>query len=177
MYRTLRPWLVTPRTSVFTKRHKYSKIKPVLDTEYLLNPKNVPEIAENILLRKGVGDIHEVHDYLAQTPSRNQITPELESRLLRIPNKTHPEVKGLGEEPYILRYYNEKPSIDFKPHQFQEIANKNKWFRMEHLSNFTGHKSYYLMGDLAALVRPPPIIHTFKSPYNSPCYYFRNWRS
>lgn len=153
MYRSLRTLLSTARIANHTKRHKYSKINPVLDVKYLLNPDNVPEIAENILLRKGVGDIHQVHQSIKDSPLGDQLTPEIEAQLLKIPNKTHPEVRDLGDEPRILRYYNDKPVFDFKPHQFQDIAHKNKWFRMEHLSNFTGHKSYYLMGDLAQLVR------------------------
>lgn len=149
MNRTIRSLLSTNPLSVCAKRYKYSKIKPVLDLKYLLDPENRTEIAENTVLRKGVGDIHRVHEILAQSSQEN---PEVDSLLLKIPNKTHPDVKSLGDEPKIIKYFNEKPKFDFKPHQFQEIANKNKWFRMEHLSNFTGHKSYYLMGDLAALV-------------------------
>lgn len=159
MHRTVRTFLSTPRIVTNVKRYKYSKIKPALDVKYLLNPNNVPEIAENIILRKGVGDIHQVHSTLKDTTQEHQISEELESQLLRIPNKTHPEVRDLGDEPRILRYYNDKPVFDFKPHQFQEIAHKNKWFRMEHLSNFTGHKSYYLTGDLARLVS-----HVYSSP-------------
>lgn len=151
MHRQFKSLLLCPQVSGNLKRYKYSKIKPVLDTSYLLNPDNVPEIAENIVLRKGVGDIHQVHQVLGNSECGGVNDPKLESLLLKIPNKTHPEVKN-SVEPSIIKYYNERPAVDFKQHQFQDIAHKNKWFRMEHLSNFTGNKSYYLLGDLAALV-------------------------
>lgn len=56
IYKAFRSLLSTPRHNL------YSKIKPVLDVEYLLNPDNVPEISNNIILRKGVGDIGQVQD-------------------------------------------------------------------------------------------------------------------
>ena len=153
MNRPIQTLLRSPGISVSARRLKYSKIKAVLDEKYLLDPQNVPEIAENIAIRKGVGDIHRVQELLTQRVNgQEEISSELEALLLKVPNKTHPDVKDLGEEPRVIKYYNKDPEFDFKPHQFQEIAHKNKWFRMEHLSNFTGHKSYYLMGDLAALV-------------------------
>lgn len=147
--RSIRPLLPTLRVGVSAVRYKYSKITPVLDLNYLLSPKNVEEISDNIKLRKGVGNIDQVHQLLTQ---ENRDNAKLEELLLQIPNRTHPEVRGLGTEPRVLKYYNEKPEFSFPVHQFQEIAHKNKWFRMEHLGNFTGHKSYYLTGDLAALV-------------------------
>lgn len=173
MQRTLRTLLSTPGLGIYPKRCKYSKIKPVMDVKYLLNPDNVPEIAENTTLRKGVGDIHQVHQQLAKDGQRDRISPELESLLLKIPNKSHPEVRYLGDEPRVIRHYNDKPVFEFQSHQFQEIAHKNKWFRMEHLSNFTGHKSYYLMGDLAALVS---VFWRFWSCTSSNPSLFRNTR-
>lgn len=62
IYKALRSLLSTTRYGLYSRRYKYSKIKPVLDVEYLLNPDNVPEISNNIILRKGVGDIGQVHD-------------------------------------------------------------------------------------------------------------------
>lgn len=133
-----------------------SNFKP--DWDYLTNPENVQEIANNIQIRKGVGDIVAVHRLLSTLQSTNSkekqdsLKKRIDLEMLRIPNKTHPNVRPL-EDPKDIQYYNHMPNFPFKPNHFHEIAQKNKLLRMEHLSNFTGHKSYYLMADLAELVR------------------------
>lgn len=142
--------------------HKFHLDQPNYDTAYLLNPANVSQIEDNIEHRKGVGNIHLVHqlnNQLKSLPSanegdRNRLKDQLQTELGKIPNKTHPDVLAHGTQPKVVRYYNDRPNFEGrKVFEFSEMAKKLNVFRMEKLGNFTGHKSYYLTGDLAELVR------------------------
>lgn len=157
MYASFKARLLGRSVSSLTKGYSNSKFEPVLDTGYICDPGNKEEILHNINIRKGVGDIETVHRLLNELQKKSgngrEQREKLRSELLKIPNKTHVDIKDYGDEPKVMQYYNKQPTFDFKPSQFQEIAHKNRMFRMEHLSNCSGHKSYYLMGDLAQLVR------------------------
>uniref|UniRef100_A0A8D8H4W0 serine--tRNA ligase n=1 Tax=Culex pipiens TaxID=7175 RepID=A0A8D8H4W0_CULPI len=142
--------------------HKFHLVKPSYDTDYLLNPANIPEIQHNIEHRKGVGNIqlvHELNSKLRSLPTnageaeRSQLNDQLQAELRKIPNRTHPGVLQHGADPKVVRYYNEKPSLGegAKVFEFSEMTKKMNIFRMEKLGNFTGHKSYYLTGELAEL--------------------------
>lgn len=140
--------------------HKFQLQHANYDTDYLLNPANLPLIRDNIEHRKGIGNIqlvHELHNRIKalpaeQIPERDQLAGQLQEELRKIPNKTHPDVLAYGAEPKVIRYYNEKPKFEKgKVFEFSEMAKKMNIFRMEKLGNFTGHKSYYLTGELAEL--------------------------
>lgn len=141
------------------KKHKFTLSSPVFNEEYLLDIKNINEISENTKLRKGVGDINLVHDLNNQLKNENlsssdkiALNLKLQEAMKRIPNDTHPEVRSYGEEPKVIAYYNEKPEFKHKPLEFSEITKKLNLLRTEHLGNFAGHKSFFLMSDLAELV-------------------------
>lgn len=141
-------------------KHKFQLSKPVLDENFLLDKNNIEKINENIKLRKGVGDIFKVHelnnklkDTTLSDDERNQIENDLQYELKIIPNQTHPDVKDIGDDPKVVSYYNEEPKFKHKPLEFSEICKKLNILRTDHLSNFSGHKTYYLMNDLAELVR------------------------
>lgn len=142
-----------------TKKHKFLLSQPVLDEKFLLDLKNIESISDNIKLRKGVGDIHLVHDLQNQLKSNNlskeeeiSLNARFQEELKKIPNATHPDVKDYGEHPKVVKYYNEKPEFKHNPLEFSEIAKKLNLLRTEHLGNFAGHRSYFLMNDLAELV-------------------------
>ncbi|XP_059617419.1 serine--tRNA ligase, mitochondrial [Phlebotomus argentipes] len=132
---------------------KSGEIVPEYNVSYLLDPENLPEITANISRRKGVGDIRKAHELARRLKdSRDPATEiQLHEELGRIPNNTHPEVVNYGDEAKVLQMINEKRNFSFKPHPFATICQKNNLLRMEKLGNFSGHKSYYLMGDLAEL--------------------------
>ncbi|XP_053698239.1 serine--tRNA ligase, mitochondrial [Sabethes cyaneus] len=140
--------------------HKFNLQQPTYDTDYLLNPANIAEIQSNIEHRKGVGNINLVHEINNQLKTisagdeaeRSRLNAQLQSELRSIPNKTHPDILHYGTEPKLVKYYNQKPVFDgTKVFEFSEIARKMNILRTEKLSNFTGHKSYYLTGELAEL--------------------------
>ena len=142
-----------------SNRHKFLLSKPILDENYLLDVKNIERINENIQQRKGVGDIYLVHDISNKLQdeslnpeSRKELETQLQEEMRKIPNDTHPEVRNYGEEPKAVKFYNEEPSFKHKPLEFSEICKKLNILRTDHLGNFSGHKTYYLMNDLAELV-------------------------
>lgn len=158
---------LTVNNRIITKRccHKYILSVPEYDIEYLTNPVNVPEIEFNIEARKGIGDIKLVHELFKKLGESVLLQKEkydlfetLQKEMRKLPNKTHPEVLKYGQEPKDVEYVNEKPVFDFKVKEFSEICRKLNILRTEHLGNFTGHKSYFLMSDLAELV-------SYISPY------------
>ncbi|XP_058443907.1 serine--tRNA ligase, mitochondrial [Malaya genurostris] len=134
--------------------------QPNYDTNYLLNPANIEEILKNINCRKGIGNIelvHAINEELKATPvenatERTNLKLKLLAELGKIPNRTHPDVLSYGANPKVVQYYNEKPTFaSEKAFEFSEIAKKMNLLRTEKLGNFTGHKSYYLTGELAEL--------------------------
>jgi seryl-tRNA synthetase len=140
-------------------KHKFHLSEPVFDEKFLFDEKNIESISENIKLRKGVGDIHLVHDLKNKLndkslneQARDKLKIKLQEELKKIPNWTHPDVKNIGDEPKVISYFNEKPEFKHKPLEFSEICKKINLLRMDHLGNFAGHKTYYLMSDLADLV-------------------------
>ena len=138
--------------------HKFLLNEPSFD-EKLKDPKNINEIDKNIKIRKGVGDIYLVHDIINKLSDVNLSSSEkikhqthLQDELKKIPNNTHPDVREYGEHPKLVSYFNEKPEFKHKPLEFSEICKKLNLLRTDYLGNFSGHKSYYLMSDLAELV-------------------------
>lgn len=139
--------------------HKFLLSKPVLDEKFLLDEKNIERINENTKLRKGVGDIHLVHDLKKKmlnqelsTDAKQIFKQQLHDELKKIPNDTHPDVRGYGDEPKVVAYYNDKPEFIHQPLEFSDICKKLNVLRTDHLGNFAGHKAYFLMSDLAELV-------------------------
>ncbi|XP_022919660.2 serine--tRNA ligase, mitochondrial [Onthophagus taurus] len=130
---------------------------PDLDFAYLLNKDHTAEIKQNIVRRKGVGDIELVTALkmeLDKTDPRAANYSALKARFyaesLRIPNETHPKVIQYGEESKIIRKTGEKRKVA-KPLDFQEIAKKLNLVRTEKLGSVTGSRSYFLQGEAAEL--------------------------
>lgn len=142
-----------------TLSHKFNLSKPNFDEEYLLDVGNMKRIAENIELRKGVGNIQLVHEIKSKlssedlsADSRISMNQLLQDELRKIPNETHPEVKNLGDKPKVVAYFNEMPEFKHNPLEFSEITKKLNLLRTDHMGNYSGHKAYFLTGELAELV-------------------------
>lgn len=140
-------------------KHKFRLSKPVVNEKYLLDETNIESISDNIKLRKGVGDIYLVHELKSQLQHENLssdirkgLNEKLQEALTKIPNETHQDVRNYGEDPKVVAYYNEKPEFQHQPIEFSEICKKMNMLRTDYLGNFAGHKSFYLMNDLAELV-------------------------
>ncbi|ETN67792.1 seryl-tRNA synthetase [Anopheles darlingi] len=142
--------------------HRFELQQPIYDTDYLLDPANADQIEANILLRKGVGDIRLVHELQERLQggvtgeSRRQLADRLQTELGKLPNRTHPRLLSYEGKPRLVRRYNEpqieRATNDHRPHyEFGDICKRMNLYRMEALGNFTGHRSYYLLDELAEL--------------------------
>ncbi|KAK9731111.1 tRNA synthetase class II core domain (G, H, P, S and T) [Popillia japonica] len=110
---------------------------PELNFTYLCNGKNLDDISANIQRRKD--------------PKYEDTKRKFLSECKNIPNATHPDIIGYNDEPRIVKYIGEKKEFKFKPKEFHEIAKRLNLIRTEQLGYLSGHRSYYLLGDLANL--------------------------
>lgn len=130
---------------------------PELDVKYFYNKNNLQEIDQNIQLRKGVGDIKKVIKLKqlvdnGTDPTQNiSLHENLLQELLKLPNRTHPDVINYGDDPKVLRKVNNKRKFDFKELEFHEITKRLNLVRSEHLGNLSGSKSYYILGEMVEL--------------------------
>lgn len=132
--------------------------KPELELDYLCNPGNRNEIKCNIDNRKGVGDIDKLLELHNKIKSLNTDNPQYEAihkeflaEAIKIPNKSHPELREYEEKPKVTKVVGECPKYDFKPKVFDFLTKRLRLVRNENLSNFCGHRSYFFMGQLADL--------------------------
>lgn len=144
-------------STVFSQKSLNIK-PPELDLDYLCNLKNIEEISSNIANRKGLGNIQLVQSLKNQLDSmsvddlkREVILKEFTDEILKIPNKTHPAVKGYGEDAKIIEMVGNKRHFDFKPREFEAIAKQLKLIRLDQLGNVSGSRSYFFLGQLAEL--------------------------
>ncbi|KAL3277917.1 hypothetical protein HHI36_013258 [Cryptolaemus montrouzieri] len=138
-------------------RNLHSRLND-FDIEYFCNSQNLKEIEENINRRKGIGDINLVYKlynkYISSTSE--EIKSELESKLIselwKLPNRTHPLVLERNESK-LMKYIGEKKTFLHKPLHCQEIVKRLNLVRSDQLGNFSGSKSYYVLGEFANLDR------------------------
>ncbi|XP_037938914.1 serine--tRNA ligase, mitochondrial isoform X2 [Teleopsis dalmanni] len=117
-----------------------------LSKQYLDNMEN------NIVLRKDVNNIPAIRTLVKDISLRNDplLCDKLEAELKKLPNLTHARLIQYGDKPCeLLRYFPMISSSGLT--EFSEICKRLNLFRMEHLGNITGHKSYYLISYLAML--------------------------
>lgn len=134
--------------------------QPNVDVEYLCNPSNTEEIMYNLSKRKGVGDIQKVLDHfkllqsLSNKPTSQEYTEAYQQFIeeaIKIPNRSHHDISQYGENPHVLRKAGPKPNFSFKALSFKEIAKSLNVMQTENISNFSGQRSYFFMGQLAEL--------------------------
>ena len=138
------------------KNAKMPKLE--LDLDYLCDIRNKAEIEQNIKNRKGIGNISrviELNNALQKETvcheNKTRLMKELESEASQIPNKSSSAVANYGSEPRVIGVTGTKSSFNFKPKEFSNITSSLHLMRTENVSNLSGHKSYYFMGQLAEL--------------------------
>ncbi|CAG9859473.1 unnamed protein product [Phyllotreta striolata] len=131
---------------------------PELNAKLLCDSIDQEKIEENILRRKGVGNIKLVRELTNQLERKQTGTEDFEAlrtqlaqELLKIPNRTHPDVFDYGDKPKLVKLVNDKRTFTDTPLEFSQIAKKLKMVRTEHLGNVSGSRSYYILGELAEL--------------------------
>lgn len=149
----------------------------------------VNEIEGSCALRKTKGNINLAQKLLdelrnsATEQEKNDISAKLRIELRKIPNKTHPTVSAYGDvqEPVEIASFGQKNELKvnaeiskYRKEASHLRANKNMFdfatmctglniLRTEQLGNFTGPRTYYLMYDIAELVRNNEIIFQYLS--------------
>lgn len=128
---------------------------PDLDFAYLCNANLINEIRQNIYSRKGVGDIDKVvslyETWKASGFSDNNVKINLINEAKHIPNRSHSQLLNYGEIPAVVSVYGCKKQFNFKPKEFQHLAEALDSLRTKELGIVTGSRSYYLKGVLADL--------------------------
>ncbi|KAM7347235.1 seryl-tRNA synthetase, mitochondrial [Cochliomyia hominivorax] len=76
---------------------------------------------------------------------------ELKNLILKLPNNVHMRVWDYGDKVNEIYRRDSETKCKSKQLEFSEICKNLNIFRMDHLGNYTGHKSYYLLGKLAEL--------------------------
>lgn len=120
------------------------------NTDYICNPANRDIIYNNIVKRKGVGNIDRVLE-LSNNLNDENTMKEFNNEISKIPNTTDPIIFDYPDEGKIIKSCNNIPNYDFVPKTFDELSKNLKLVRMDEMGPVAGDKSYILIGDLAQL--------------------------
>lgn len=134
------------------KRFYSSRVSIPDGIKTFLDCSDLDKIEKNILLRKHNNNIPLIRQLLEKvnTGDKDGIS-ELKKEALKLPNSTHPRLWNYGDEPKVLEQYALPKSFNSTVAEFSELSKYMNIFRMDHLGNYTGHKSYYLFGKLAEM--------------------------
>ncbi|XP_054730485.1 serine--tRNA ligase, mitochondrial [Anastrepha obliqua] len=116
-----------------------------------INKEYLDIIEKNILIRKHRNNVPLIRSLLCELhkyPSRDSVKKQIVTEIRKLPNSTHNRLVSYGEKPREIYQFLSKAS---KNDEFSIVCKFFNFLRTEHLGHYTGHKSYYLMGDLAAL--------------------------
>ncbi|CAL1280300.1 unnamed protein product [Larinioides sclopetarius] len=130
-----------------------------IDWDYYTNPSNLVEIASNVMARNVHGSLKDVLEKLQELikvrddPAQSKILKEaLTPVLFWLPNKTHPRVaQNKSEEPVTIGKVGDKVHFTYFPSAFHNLTKRLNVLRTKHLGHMSGHRSYFLKGDLALL--------------------------
>lgn len=109
------------------------------------------KLEKSLLLRQCNNNIQDLQKLCEnfEEANPNQIN-NIVTEILKLPNLIHPRVWNYGDKAKEL-YRPKTENNDTKCAQFSELCKNFNIFRMDHLGNYAGHKSYYLLGRLAEL--------------------------
>ncbi|KAH8359432.1 hypothetical protein KR093_006565 [Drosophila rubida] len=139
-----------PMTTTTSQAHDTTRTsgKPALTSAQL------DELERNIELRHHRNNIPLIRQLIQklQQGVDSELQRQLDDELQQLPNATNPRLLRYDNQPYELANYKQRalPAPEAAK-EFSELARAFNLFRMDHLGNFTGHKSYYLTGQLAML--------------------------
>ncbi|XP_076678736.1 seryl-tRNA synthetase, mitochondrial isoform X1 [Andrena cerasifolii] len=139
---------------LFKKGSTYNNIdtvqcipEPEYDISFLCDPSNRDTILNNIMVRKGIGDI----DKVLQLSQKPELEKSFLYELSKIPNQTDPALLSHGNEPQLIKECGYKPEFDFVPQEFSELVNKLKLLKDRSLGPLIGQRGYIFLGELSEL--------------------------
>ncbi|XP_034484533.1 serine--tRNA ligase, mitochondrial [Drosophila innubila] len=120
-----------------------------------LTSAQLDELERNIELRHHKNNIPHIRKLIKalqdDADADKEIQRQLEEQLEQLPNATHPRLLSYDNQPLELANYKHRTLPEHGAKEFSELARALNLYRMDHLGNYTGHKSYYLTGQLAML--------------------------
>ncbi|XP_005175591.3 serine--tRNA ligase, mitochondrial-like isoform X2 [Musca domestica] len=131
----------------FSSTSKYMKYLP--EELKKLTASYLDKIEENVVLRQHNNNVQLLRELVNNLKTVCEYDT-LKTELLKLPNSTHPRLREYGTEPKQIEIF-EPNNYNEKATEFSEASKYMNIFRMDHLGNYTGHKSYYLFGKLAEL--------------------------
>ncbi|XP_070580640.1 serine--tRNA ligase, mitochondrial-like [Ptychodera flava] len=150
------PWMLSSRHlsgNEPAKNERSGGFRMSLDVDYI--QQHVLELRK--YNRKGDGNLQEVETLLrrfnsASNSEKERLALELSNAALLLPNKMNPAVP-IGDESQanVVGYIGEKRDFDFEPKDHVAIGEDVGIMRVRNLGHFTGHRSYYLIGEGAEL--------------------------
>lgn len=147
------------RPYCFRKKFSAKFSQNAIDWDYYSNPDNFSYIVENVTARKASCDLLKLLPKLKElSQSRgdpekyHSLKEELLPSLVWFPNSIHPKVfKNRSGEPDVVKKVGPKPHFEYFPTNFEHLTKRLNILRTKHLGHISGHKSYFLKGDLAVL--------------------------
>ncbi|XP_073835254.1 seryl-tRNA synthetase, mitochondrial [Musca autumnalis] len=113
---------------------------------------DLDKLEENVMLRQHNNNVPQIRKLLSSIrPDNAQDIKTLKSELFKLPNSTHPRLHDYGTEPKQVELFVPKGFRNTRATEFSEASKYMNLFRMDHLGNYTGHKSYYLFGKIAEM--------------------------
>lgn len=139
-------------------RNYCSKVNVSKDSKkWFVENRDLDTLEENVLLRNHENTIPLIRKIISDLEKEKDsgrkelLRTRLEKEFNKLPNDTHPRaIKNGNNTKELLRH--DAGSLNLSNAlQFSEICKPINLLRTEHLSNFNGHKSYYLAGFIAEL--------------------------
>lgn len=131
---------------------------PEFDWQYLCDAKNREAIEDNIVNRKGVGDINQVislwksFNKESDVAKKDSLLQQLNEAASKIPNRTSPASPiGSEEQAECKGIFGTKKEFTFKPQSIVEIGKRLNLLRTSDVGHTTGPRTYYFLSDFAKL--------------------------
>ncbi|EDV94546.1 serine--tRNA ligase, mitochondrial [Drosophila grimshawi] len=150
----------SPKQRLITTARTITKIsQPHDEAEPALTSSELDELERNCEMRHHKNNIPLIRQLVQALHStgqtgqdQEQTRRQLEEQLELLPNATHPRLLGYDNQPLELANYKHRvlPEQGVAK-EFSDLARALNLYRMDHLGNYTGHKSYYLTGQLAMM--------------------------
>lgn len=140
-------------TTTTTQAHDTTTTSTILQPT--LSSEQLDKLERNIELRHHKNNIPLIRKLVKalqnDVDASSEIQRELKHQLEHLPNATHPRLLSYHNQPFELANFKQRVMPEQGVKEFSELARALNLYRMDHLGNYTGHKSYYLTGQLAML--------------------------
>lgn len=142
----------------FHSAHQHStRIVSDFFANFPVDQRTISDLESTDSVRKSRGDVSLVkglYSKLAKEPDVEQkkvLERTIRNELVKFPNQTHPKVLSHGADSGNVEIYSSGEARNADGRDYETIGQLLNMMRLDHLGNFTGSRSYYLMDQLAEL--------------------------